>query len=446
MNSEFKFGKEEDEVELDSQVNFRKASKKITYFEYLYVFILIIYAGRASTFVLANSVSDNLIGFFLPLILSIILFIEHQLSLDKQFFKIAAGVILYLICLTIKYHEFYPSLFFRYLSLFFIVFTIIRAFGFSFFFIYEKLIYYLAIVSLFFWGIQTVLGGDGLLNILSKIPGIHTFSNVTGEPGGVNIVIYTVQVSASSLLDTIPIPRNCGFGWEPGAFGVYLSLALFINLFITNYKKKWNKFTWILLITLISTMSTTGYSILALIILFYFYNLTANSMILILPLLIIVAGAVIVLPFVSEKIKDMYEEANNVDFLVLKSIGQEDAATPQRFSSFLIAVRDFYQNPFLGTGTVEGKRWIDEIGANITVVSGIGQLMGSFGIVGSLFFLISSLKSSFIFSKYFKYKGKFLLFFLIIFISISYFILFIPVILTFWTLGDFTKVSFVEAS
>ncbi len=79
---------------------------------------------------------------------------------------------------------------------------------------------------------------------------------------------------------------------------------------------------------------------------------------------------------------------------------------PQRFTSFLISFRDFYNNPILGNAGIPGESWYEKIGANISPISGLGNLLANFGIVGFLFFIIMSLKSSFLFSRYFNYTKK----------------------------------------
>ena len=420
------------------------SDQRLTFFEYFYVLVLIIYAGQGSTFVRNMSFSENLIGASIPIILTLILLIKWKISLDKQFYKIIFGLLLYFICITIKYQEIHPSIFINYFTLFFIVYALVKVLDINFFIIYETLIFYLALISLGLWGIQTVLGGDTLLNLLSKIPGIQSFSFITGEKGGVNIIIYSVQTSASSLLYKFPIPRNCGFAWEPGGFAVYLCLAIFVNLFITNFKNGLNRVFGVLLIALVSTFSTTGYSIFIVLLLFYFFNKGSNILILILPILIIAMISIFSLPFMSDKIITLIKETTDIDYIVWKSIGSETGSELQRFSSFLISFRDFIYNPLLGTAGIDGENWYSKIGANISPISGLGNLLAMFGSVGFLFFSIICLRTSFLLSKYFKYKGRFLLFIIILFISISYTILLLPLIMGFWMFSYFAKLPLTE--
>ena len=98
----------------------------------------------------------------------------------------------------------------------------------------------------------------------------------------------------------------------------------------------------------------------------------------------------------------------------------------------MITLVDFRNNPVLGIGVHADETWTYKMGANISTISGIGNLMAQFGIVGFLFFIILSIQSSLFFSKYFNYNSKFLFFFIVILISVSYSILWVPIIMCFW--------------
>lgn len=325
-----------------------------------------------------------------------------------------------------------------YFFTFFTVYVLVKVFNINFFRIFENLIFYLTIIALVLWTLQIVFGGDNLYNLLNKIPGIDKFSVVTGE-SGVNIILYSVQSSASSLLYNSTIPRNCGFAWEPGGFAVYLCLAIFINLFVTNPNNKWNTHFWIFLIALISTQSTTGYSIFIVLILFHYLNKKSKFVIIIIPLVLIGIIAIFSLPFMSDKIFSLAKQTTDIDYIVWQSIGSESGFDTQRFTSFLIAFRDFYNNPLLGTAGIAGENWYSKIGANISPISGLGNLMATFGISGSLFFTICTVKTSILFSENFHYRGKLLLFLIFLLISISYSIILLPMIMYFWMFSYFGK-------
>jgi len=172
-------------------------------------------------------------------------------------------------------------------------------------------------------------------------------------------------------------------------------------------------------------------------ILFYIWNKNQKTIFLLLPGLILVLALVFTLPFMSEKIVSLANETKEIDVILESGYGRETSITPQRFSSFVIAIRDFYENPLLGTAGISGKRWTSKIGVNISTITGIGNLLVNFGIIGFLFFIITTFKTSFFFSKYCNYKGGSLFFLIILSIAISYPILEMPLIMSFWLFNLF---------
>lgn len=207
-------------------------TQRITFFEYMCVFVLILYGGRANTFFDISAVKNNPVGAAIPIILSGILALRWKVKFDSRFFAVLFGIFIYFLAISVKYRIFHPTFLLDYFSLFFIVYVFIKALRFKLFIIYEYSLYCLAIIGLFFWIVQIGLRGDRLFEMFNRIPGIVLFSNVTSS--GLNAILYSVQPSVSSILYNFSIPRNCGFAWEPGAFAVYLCLAILINLFLLN--------------------------------------------------------------------------------------------------------------------------------------------------------------------------------------------------------------------
>jgi hypothetical protein len=403
--------------------------QSISFFDYLFVFMLIIYAGRANTFVESGSFTDNAIGFLLPVVLSTILALRWKIKFDQNFFLLLWGFSIYFIAISIKVGEVHPSFLIHYTFKFFTAYTAIKALKSNLFKIFEYLLYYLAIVALFMWIVQIGLGGDTLYYIFNRIPGMASFSYVTGN--GATAIIYSVQPVINAVVN-LAIPRNCGYTQEPGSFAVLLCLAIFVNLFITTKDKNSKRRFWIFVVALISTQSTTGYVIFMVIILFYILSKNLSKVLLLFPIAIVALIYVSTLPFMSNKIVDLLTETNTLDQLIIRSFGAEETFTPQRFTSFVITFKDFQANPILGLGPDNEDSWLLKIGARISPISGVGTLLAQFGLVGFFFFIFFSLKSSFFFAKYFNYTGKFLLFFIIILISISYFIFILPMIMSFW--------------
>ena len=404
--------------------------QQYSWLDYLIITILILYAGRGNTFFQSGSFVNNPIGVALPLILSIFLALRWKIVFNKHFYLLIFCYFIYFIAITIKFGEFRPTIFLSYCITFFVVYAMFKALRFNLFLIYEKSLYLLSIIALFLWLVQTTLGGDTLYGILSRIPNIGTFSYVTSE--GLNAILYSVQPSTGSMLHGIPIPRNCGYAWEPGAFAVYICLAIYVNLFLVKNDKSRKFRLWVLLFALLSTQSTTGYSILLVILFFYFLNKNVSIIILLSPILIVLLALLFSLPFMGDKIADVFRQVADIELIVENSITSGASYAPGRFASFVIAFRDFMENPILGLGSVTELSWTNRAGASIGAISGIGYLLAQFGVIGFLFFIISTVSSSALFAKRHNYKGTFLLLLLILLISVSYNILFLPVVMSFW--------------
>ena len=412
-------------------------ARRISFYEYLFVLVMIIYAGRSIRYVTSLSITENPVWFSIPLLLSGLLALKWRIGFNKQFYLLIFIYLIYFAAISIKYHEVRPTFFLNYVLLFFIVYTTVKSLKVNFFILYENLIFYLAAIAILLWVVQTALGGDTLYNYFGKIPGVAQFSYVTGQ--GYSGVLYSVQPSSMSIQFDFMPPRNCGFAWEPGGFAVYLCIALFINLYLLKVNKKNTIHFWVILVALVSTQSTTGYIIFIVILLGHYLNKRLSIVLLLLPAIITVIMLLSSLPFMSEKIVNLVNEAQEVDIMVEGSIGRETPIGPQRFASFLIAFRDFCDNPILGIGGKDEERWTSKVGANVSTITGLGNLLAYFGLVGFLFFTIVTWNTSVRFSDCFNYKGKWLFFAVMFLISISYGIILYPLVMSLWMYSLFEK-------
>ncbi|HEX2967689.1 MAG TPA: O-antigen ligase family protein [Bacteroidales bacterium] len=418
------------------------AERRIGFYEYFFVLMLMLYAGRSIIFFESQLMTENPVGVLLPVVLSGILAFRWKLYFTPRFFLLLFFFFLYFLAVSLKYYDLRPTFILTYFFLFFIAYTTISVLKFNFFLIYEKILYYFAAVSLFIWGFQVLTGDDFLFGIILRIPFLEEISFVSG--GGLSTIVYSIQPYATTLINEHIISRNCGFAWEPGSYSSYLALGIFINLFLAEKNKSTQNRFWVLLLAILSTMSTTGYVLLAIIMVFYLMNRDFRKVVLLFPVAALALILFFSLPFMKDKIVELVKEPESLDEMVYQAAGRERNITPQRFSSLIITLIDFKNNPFLGIAAHASESWVEQAGSSISPISGIGNLMAQFGLAGLIPFLIFSVRSSILFSRYFKYRGKFLLFLIIIGISISYTIIFIPFIMCFWLFSlfepDFSEV------
>lgn len=398
--------------------------------EYIYVLMLILLAGRATSFFESSYIGDNPIWTIIPVIFSGIIAFKWKVFFNAQFYALMFLFAVYFIAVSIKYYVIQPTFLITYYFLFFIAYVAVRSLKFHIFIIYEKLLYYFAIISLVMWSMQVFLGGDTIYNIFGRSAYLRSVSTVSGD--GVSAIFYSVQPYATTLINNYTISRNCGFAWEPGSYAVYLCLGIYINLFMLAPDKEQKRRFRILLVALLSTMSTTGYAILSVIMIFYFINRDFRKILLLLPVMAAALIFLFSLPFMKNKIVEMIGQTNSIDQIVRDSYARESPTTPQRFASFMIAYVDFRNNPVLGLAAHYEDSWVYKIGSRVSPISGIGNLMAQFGTVGLLFFIVLSVKSSILFARYFKYKGKLALFLILAGISVSYSVILVTLIMCFW--------------
>lgn len=412
-----------------------KSTQKLALIDYLYVLMLMLYASRANKFFESPVITENPIGVMLPVIFSGIMAFRWKLFFTIRFYMLLFFFAVYFLAVSLKFYTIQPSFLLTYYLLFFITYTAVRAIKFNLFIIYEYLLFYFALISLFLWLVQIALGGDTLYDIFARSSFLRDISFVSGE--GISIFVYSIQSLETNLINNFTIARNAGYAWEPGSYGVYLSIGIFINLFMVKNDPGRKKRLLVLILALISTLSTTGYALLALILLFYFTNKDFKRLLILFPVL--VAGFILIfsLPFMKDKIIDLVDETRTYHYIIEDSYQRENSTTPQRFTSLIITLIDFRDNPVLGIAAHNEAQWTYKIGSRISPISGIGNLLAQFGLTGFIFFVILLAKSSFLFARYFQYRGKWFLFLLIFSVSISYTLIFIPFVMTFWMFSFF---------
>jgi len=258
-----------------------------------------------------------------------------------------------------------------------------------------------------------------LFNLASNIKSINADEAVvTG--GGVNFVIYNFQQDISTY--AIGIPRNCGPFWEPGMFAVFLSIALFFNLFVKPVKKKFCNL--ILSIALITTFSTGGYFAGSYILILYGFNKKINPLFKI--LLLVIIGVIVY--YVSQ-----------LEFVVEKTTTQYNVATygsdKSRFGAFLTQINMIDASPLIG-----GED-ITEYATTKTLASGTLLPFVNFGIpLGFVFYLLLYKSCNWI-SNFYQHSKKIGLqfFILLIILSFSQTILLSATIYTFLFIGIVLK-------
>lgn len=404
--------------------------KKRDVLDYIFVFILIIYAGSATVFVRSLNTWEDTSGLLFICLFTLFYSIKNKIRLSKSFNLLVISFLIYAIASTVKFGEAHYRFVGIYLISFWIAYITITTLKSRFFIIFEEIMYYLCIISLFFWSFQQLIP-DQLNNLIDSLE----FS----EPGSgnvkSNIIFFTINdvtVVADYVINfgSINLFRNSGFAWEPGAFATFIVLALYIHFIKIKFNKLINKRFLVYLGALITTFSTTGYGIFIVLIMMYTYNQHAKYRAIYLIVSAIIGVYVLSLSFMSDKIIDLSVDDSRE--LIESSVNNNVKYSPQRITSFLIDFKDFLNNPILGYGGHDEEMWTAKLGAEIATISGIGKVFARFGIVGAVFFFVMLYRSSKLQAKLLGYKGWGFHFVIIIMISISYSLIEHPLLMCFW--------------
>lgn len=404
-----------------SRIPSQHTKSSLYFYEYFVVFILVIYAGKASAFVQAFDNWDNIAGFGLPITSVAVLGLIKDAKLSSKYWLFILGFTLYFAASTLTVGELHPRFFGIQIINFTLVFIVLSSLRFRFFLIYENILYYLCIIALFIWTFQNLFP-------VATVELLHNFEfssqkAVEGNNVAFNTLFYTVSNfeymgEPYFHLGSIQFIRNAGFAWEPGAFSTYVSIAIFFNLLRNKFKLLQIKHLIIYGVTLISTFSTTGYSLLILLCLFYVYNQNLIRITWMVPLSTIVIIFLFTLPFMKDKITR--KSTVSAEELVYYSAKYNYKYSTQRFQSLQIDFVDFVNHPILGYGGHQEASWTNQLGARVVSISGFGQIMAQYGSVGILFFLISIWQSSKQITILFNAKGAIFPALLLFMISLSY--------------------------
>ena len=393
----------------------------VPFFEYVFLIITIIYAGSANVLTSSLKSWDHPLGNGIMFLLLFVFVLKNNIQFKKSYFKVILIFCFFFTAQCFKFGTLHPKFFIIWIFNLTLAYVIVNYYGFRFFILYEKILVKLCLISLVCFSLLLVVPAP-FTSLLRNL----TFFEPAFRNGDANIFIYTIMEESNILFGGY---RNAGFSWEAGAFASFIILAIFCNLLLNRFKI-FNKNFFILLISLISCFSSTGFMLLILLIFFYQINHKFKYKILLFPFLITISLYILSLPFVFDKISDTL--IFDMDTTISNMKKYDLNHSPQRFESFAIDFVDFLAHPFIGYGGHQEARWTSELGLQVGTISGIGKVLAKYGLFGTAVFFMVLYQTSRFYSRVFQYKGKIVFLSIIFLISISYSLIEGPLFLAFW--------------
>lgn len=215
---------------------------------------------------------------------------------------------------------------------FFLCFMVISLCGKKFTHYYVNVIYLLSIIGFVFY-VPSIISHN-FRNFFIDIVCPY-FPALFGSDGGDSFYVAEPTIMIYTFHPVLEEFRNSGPFWEPGAYGVFLNIALIFN--IINTKNLYDKKNILFAVAIVSTLSTTGFLALFVTVASFFIasqNIAKSAFILALFLPVAIY-LFLSLEFLSSKITHNMELTYD---------------TTSRFGSAVADWSDFSTSPIIGWG------------------------------------------------------------------------------------------------
>ena len=283
----------------------------------------------------------------------------------------------------------------------------------DFLYYFEKMLVMFCCLSIVVWLCANLIGQPFVLlmraiSVIKPSPPTETYSFLFGLGSQIEMGIR----------------RNLGFTWEPGRFACWILLGMYFNLVRNKFNIR-NKHFCILFFSLLTTLSTTGYSLLVVLILFVLMNKKSKlSKVIIVLCVVLVFPTVWGLSIMSDKIEGLLDLDAGLGSIEYHSVEDGMAIVcPQRFTGIYVSFMNFVNDIFLGFNQLSNSYVSAVLYKHSVIVApseGIIGILAKYGIFYGAFFYYWLIKSSSYLSSSLGYKGKLMFFLLFMGISFSY--------------------------
>ena len=172
-----------------------------------------------------------------------------------------------------------------------------------------------------------------------------------------SLIIYTESIGEANSGSLF---RNSGMFWEPGAFAGYIlvTFMLFIDrleVLLGKYRRQ----TLLLIVTLLTTMSTTGYIVFFLFVLYFIFKIGMKGRQRTYAFLL--AGGILVLALLVFNKADFLGEKINKELAASEKLTEDDA-DPSRSGSIIFDLPYIASHPLFGNGMMPETRFRFHLG------------------------------------------------------------------------------------
>lgn len=391
--------------------------------DYILVIVSLLFTGKATEYTGSIDFRVNPIGGITLLVCLLYMFIQERNKIRTK--EVGYGIIVASVILLVQAmagHEINIVTLYSDVMFVMLAWLLVKRFDFNMLPIFEKVITYWSLICLLMYALQELVGKTTLLP--------YTFAKPNYDSIG-SFVFFSL--SSDELTGYNAFDRNYGFAWEPGLYASIVCTAIVINIFLHKGQMtlKNNKNLWILILSVLSTGSTTGYLTFGGIILFEILK-TRKLVYKILALCVIIPSFIYLYnntDFLSGKVSDSIDQQNFTVGSQTQMEADENGVqyTPQRFEGVSLQFLNAVHEPLTGYGF--GESWVRRnISQYISVSTGIFAVFAQFGILFGILYCFAYCRSYWQLGKHFNAPPLlFLLCYLMI--SVSYSFVFMPLYL-----------------
>ena len=153
------------------------------------------------------------------------------------------------------------------------------------------------------------------------------------------IYVYKLPLTVGVL------SRNYSVFWEPGAYQALLNLGLFLEIQTYGLKRTFR--IVIFIVTIITTLSTSGYIILLLIVAFFIYPRIKATIYRLVTIMVTITTFIIAKPL--------------LDSVLLDKLSMDSGSFSRRYSDFIVDLAVAASSPFLGVGYLTYYKQFEKI-------------------------------------------------------------------------------------